>query len=135
MPKKDRRIFSTNNFEKKILGVIFFSVAIPVLIVIGFVYSIFGDFVYTYLNSGFADKILYQFFTISLILLAYYFLFVGIIAYYFVHQLCGSFPRVLKEIDERVAGKSRSHIYLRRGDFARELVGRINAMIDKLPKS
>ena len=134
MQKKDRRIFSTNEFERKILWVIILSVAIPILIVLGFIYSIFGDFVYTYLNSGFADQVLYQFFSISVILLAYYFLFVGIIAYHFVHQLCGSFPRVLREMDERIEGKTRSHIYLRRGDFAKELVTRINAMIDKLPK-
>ena len=135
MQKKDRRIFVLNQYERKILWIIFVSVAIPVIFVIGFVYSIFGDFIYTYLSSGFADQLLHQFFVISILIMAYYFLFVAIIGYFFVHRLCGSFPRILRDLDDRIAGKSRAHIYLRQGDFAKELVSRINVMIDRLPKS
>ena len=134
MNKIYRRPFSTNPYEKKILNIVFLSAGMPVLIVVGVFYCLFSDLVYTYLNSGMADHFLYQFLILSIIILLYYFLFVGIIAYRFIHRLVGAFPRVLRELDERIAGKSRAHIHLRQGDYARELVNRINALIDKLPK-
>ncbi len=134
MSVKDRRIFSINPYEKRMLLVVFLSASIPILVVIGFFYSMFSDLLYTYLNSGLADHFLAQFFLLSIIIIVYYFIFVGIIAYRFIHRLVGPFPRILRELDERISGKSRSRIYLRQGDYAKELVNRLNALIEKLPK-
>ena len=134
MEKKDRKLFSANEYERGILQLVFLSAGIPVLVVVGFFYCLFSDLVYAYLNSGLADHFLSQFLILSLIILLYYFLFVGIIAYNFVHRLVGAFPRVLRELDERINTNVRTHIRLRKGDYAKELVDRINALIDKLPK-
>ena len=131
---KGRRFFNTNPYERRILRIVFISAGIPVFVVIGFFYCLFGDLAYQYLTANLADHFLYQFFMLSIIILAYYFLFVGIIAYRFVHRISGDIPRILSELDEKVAGKSRSHIYVRQGDYAQDMIDRINALIDQLPK-
>ena len=131
---KNRRIFTINPYERKMLLVVFFSASVPIVLVVGFFYSVFSDLLYTYMNSGLAGQFLRQFSIDSVIILVYYFLIVGIIAYRFIHKLVGPFPRILKELDEKIAGKSRSLIYLRQGDYAKELVSRLNALIEKLPK-
>ena len=132
MNRKNRVPFSTNPYERKILKIVFLSAIFPVLIVIGFFYCLFSDLIYTYLNSTMADHSLYQFFILSIIILLYYFLFLSIIAYYFVHKLVGVFPRIFRELDEKIAGKSRSPIYVRKGDYVKGLTGRINSLLDKL---
>jgi len=134
MKKKERRPFSTNYLERKILKVVFLSSGIPVLIVVGFFYCLFSDLINIYLGSSMADNFLQKILNLSIIILLYYFLFVGILAYRFVHKLVGAFPRVLREMDEKIMGKSQSPIRLRHGDYAKELITRINALIDRIFK-
>ena len=133
MEKKNRKPFSTNPFERKILRVILLSAGVPVLAVAGFFYSMFSDLVCSYLNIGLAGHFLYQFLILTVFVLMFYFLFVGLISYHFIHRIVGAFPRVIKELDEKIKGKSKTHIYLRQKDFAKELIDRINALIDKIP--
>ena len=48
--------------------------------------------------------------------------------------LMGSFGRIIKELDECLAGKQRKHIQARSKDeLSKELIKRINALIDRLP--
>ena len=129
---KQRKPFSVNIFEAKILKIILISAGIPVFLVVGFFYSMFSDLVYTYINSGLAQHFLDQFFILSLILIVYYFLFVAILAYRFAHRLVGAFPRIIRELDEKISGKSKEHIRLRKDDYAKELIDRVNKLIDKL---
>lgn len=133
MDKKNRRPFSTNDYERKIFKIVFLSAGIPVFIVIGFFYCLFNDLVYTYLNSGMADHFIYQFLVLSIIILMYYFLFVGVIAYRYIPRFVGAIPRIIKELDDAVTGKSKAHISVRDGDYVQKLISRINALIDKLP--
>ncbi len=133
MDKKSRKPFSTNTYERKIFKIVFLSAGIPVFIVVGFFYCLFSDLVYTYLNSGMADHFIYQFLVLSIIILVYYFLFVGIIAYRFIPKFVGAIPRIIKELGDAVDGKSKAHISVRDGDYIQKLIGRINDLIDKLP--
>ena len=128
-----RKPFMINQFEGKILKIVFASAGIPVFIVIGFLYSMFSDLVFTYLNSGMASHFLGEFFVLSCLLIVGYFVCVGLIAYRFSHRLVGAFPRILKELDGVVAGSSRNHIHIRKDDYAQELIERVNKLIDKLP--
>lgn len=133
MNKRIRWPFSTSPFEQKILAVIFLSAGIPVTIVLLFLYSMFSDLIYVYLTLERGRYFFNQFLFLSAVLLAYYFAFVGIVAYGFIHRLVGALPRVLRELDERIQGKSKSHIHVRKGDYIQKLIDRINALIDKLP--
>jgi H+/Cl- antiporter ClcA len=129
--EKGRRPFSLNQYERKILNIVFLAAGIPVFLVIGFFYCMFSDLVYTYLNTGLAGHFLDQFLVLSLILILYYFLFVAIVAYSFAHRLVGALPRVIRELDQKIAGKSKSHIQVRKDDYVKELIDRINMLIDK----
>ncbi len=134
MDKKSRNFLAINPFEKKILKIVLLSAVIPIFIVMGFFYCLFSDLVYSYLKSNMGDQFLRQFFTLTVVMLVYYFIFLGIVAYYFVHKIAGPLPRIFRELDRVIAGNSRSHISLRRGDSLKELVSRINILIDKLAK-
>lgn len=135
MKQKERIPFSTNPYEQKILKIVFISAGIPIFLVVGFLYCIFSDLIYNYLSSDIADQTLYQFFILLIIILVYYFLFVGIIAYRFAHRLAGTFPRLLTEIDEKIHGKSRTLIRVRKDDYTKDLIERINTLVEQLPKS
>ncbi|MFA5060330.1 MAG: hypothetical protein WC676_06865 [Candidatus Omnitrophota bacterium] len=133
MNDKNRKIFSINQFESRILRIVFISAIVPFLLITGFFYFMFYDLVHTYLKTGMATHFLKDFLIVAAIFLAYYFVLVGILAYRFVHKLLGAIPRILRELDERISGKSKAHIHLRKGDYASEIIDRINTLIDKLP--
>ncbi|MFH1360789.1 MAG: hypothetical protein ABIJ41_07155 [Candidatus Omnitrophota bacterium] len=133
MDRQGRRLFSRNEYENKILAIVFIAASFPVILVIAFFYCIFNDLVYNHLQTSIASQFLHQLMVLTVILLFFYFLFVGMLAYYFAHKLVGAFPRVIKEMDERIQGKTKTHILVRRGDYIKDFVNRVNALIDKIP--
>lgn len=55
-------------------------------------------------------------------------------AYHVTHRIVGPHERVIRELDEIIAGKKKEPITARKGDDAYdELLNRINALIKKLP--
>ncbi len=125
--------FVTNTYERRILKMIFLSTGIPVIVVAGFYYSLFNDLICAYLRYDLASHFLKQFVILSIFVLLLYFIFVGLISYKHVHRFVGSYPRVLRELDEKIQRKTKQHIYLRKGDYAKELIERINKLLDQLP--
>ncbi len=135
MDKQERAPFATNIFERKILQIVFISSGIPVLLVAGFFYCLFSDLIYGYLDANIADQSVYHLFLLSVIILVYYFVFVGIISYRYIHRLAGTFPRLVSELAERAKKKSRLHIRVRKDDYVKDLVDGINNLLDQFPKS
>ncbi len=133
MPKKSRRLFSTNKYERKILGIVFLASTFPVLILTAIFYSILYDLAQNHLLSNFARQYIGQFFNLTMVLLCFYFLFVFLIAYYFTHKLFGVFPRLIRELDRRISGETKVRISVRKGDYLKEFVDRVNLLIEKLP--
>ncbi len=131
MSKQHRRIFSVNAFERKILSAILLSVFIPVILVAGVFYSSISNILAGYADSkdlfALTDEFVKLFFT----MLFLYSLAIVFAAYRLIHRLFGSFPRLLKELDEKISGKSKGHIFLRQGDYGHEFIVRINRLIDK----
>jgi len=124
--------FAMNPYERRILSVIFLSASLPVFLVVGFFYCLFSDIIYTYLQSDMADESVRQFLELTILILLYYFFFVWILGYHFVHKLVGAFPRIFRELDEKISGKLKAPIHLRKGDFGKDLIKRINSLADKL---
>ena len=106
---------------------------IPFLIVSGFFYTMFNDLVYSYLKTNLAVPFLRQFLVLAIIVFLCYLFFVGLFAYQFVHQFFGALPRIFRELDEKIHGKSKTPILLRKNDYGQELIKKINALIEKLP--
>ena len=132
MNNQKRMPFATNSFERRILGVVFVSTLIPIILVMGFFYILLHDLIDAYLRIDLARHFLQQFIILSLIVLAYYFVLVAVISYRFVHRLFGAYPRILKELDQVLAGLSKRRISLREGDYGRELIKRVNTLIERL---
>ena len=55
-----------------------------------------------------------------------------ILAYKISHKIIGPFDRIIKELNERIEGKRKGHIQIRKTDKFRPLVDRINKLLDKL---
>ena len=124
--------FSANAYERKILKMIFLSAGIPIIAVAGFYYSLFNDLICAYLRYDLASHFLKQFLILTIFVLIFYFVFLGLISYRVVHRFVGAYPRVLRELDETLHQKLKRHIVLRKGDYAKELIDRVNKLIDLL---
>lgn len=131
MEGQKRNIYQFNVYERKILKIIFLFATFPVLIVILFFFGLFSDLIYTYIRSDVATDFVDRFLLLVALLVLYY-LFFSRILFGFVHRLAGAYQRILRELDEIIAGTKKSHLHLRKGDYAQELIDRINQLINKL---
>jgi hypothetical protein len=138
MKNNQRNFFICNKFQKKILILVFFSVIIPVVLtVVCLYYLIFNvtanEMVFP---EAIADNIIpaaKKVATIVLVLVPFSLLMTFWWAYHVSHKLVGPLNRLYRELDERIAGKTKAHIRFRKGDYLLELTHKINALLDKLP--
>jgi len=98
-----------------------------------FFYTVFNDLITVYINSGLAQNFLQRFLILAAIITVYYRVFCRIV-FQFVNRIVGFYPRILKELDHIINSKSKSYLELRQGDYAKELIVRINLLIDKCSK-
>lgn len=132
-----RRFFICNRFQKKILLLVFFSVVIPVAITTACLYYLIFNVLANELV--FPEVIAYNLIPaakkvmlIVLICVPFSLLISFWWAYHVSHKFAGPLCRLYRELDERVEGKTKAHIRLRKGDYLWELVDKINALVDKL---
>ncbi len=72
--------------------------------------------------------------TLPWILISLAFLFIVLWTYYVSNKIVGPFERVLREVDDILAGKGKKNIGIRSKDgMFEELVKRINALVERLP--
>ena len=133
MEHEKRKPFQANPYEKKFMKIIFISAAIPFCVLMAIFYAMFHNLIYEYLNLSLLKNFIRQFTILAIIAFMYYFIFVGLIAYHYAHRMFGALPRVLREFDELLQGGRKRSIKLRDKDFGKELVEKINVLIEKLP--
>lgn len=131
MEGQKRNIYQLNVYERKILKVIFLFAALPVFLVILFFFGLFSDLIYTYIQTDVAKDFIDRFLLLAALLVLYYLFFMRLL-FGFVHRLAGAYQRILRELDEIIAGTKRAHLYLRKDDYSKELIDRINQLIDRL---
>ena len=138
MPSKFSRkfiSFKPNRFQKPLINFLLFpcTITFAVLFVyIGFLYyDVTSQMYLLRLDNPFLiDQ---RIFSIIIILWALMF-FVLYWAYRVSNQLVGAFDRIIRELDEYLAGKGKKHIHSRKNDkLAEELLKRINGLIDRIP--
>ncbi len=130
IPKK-RNLYKPTEYERKILKVIFLFATVPVIFVIFFFFALFSDLIYTYLQSGLAGHFLDRFLILAALITLYYIIFARMV-FRFTNRLAGAYQRLLKEMDAMISGARKSPLHLRKGDYAQELIDRINKLLDKL---
>ena len=129
-----RSIFNINRFQKPIINLILYPAIATSAIL--FCYILYFQFeVIQVLSSptknieAITGKI---FFIFAFLVLS----FGGIIlwAYKVSNALVGAFERIMRELDDILAGKGKRHLRSRKEDvLANELLKRVNFLIDKLP--
>ena len=127
--------FNPDRFQKPLVNFILFPCTITfavLFIYIGFLYYDVNNRIY---SSRLANPLMIDQKILSIIVILWVLLFFVLWwAYRVSSQLMGSFERIIREMDECLAGKSRKHIYSRDKDLlSQELLKRINALIDRLP--
>ena len=133
-----RKFFIANRFQRKILIVFFFSVMIPVIITcVCLFYLIFNvtanELVFPEAIASSLIPAAKKVALIILVALPFSLWLVGWWAYHVSHKLVGPLCRLYRELDERIEGRTKEHIYFRKGDYLSELADKINALLDKLP--
>ncbi len=116
----------------------FLSVIIPVTITVVCLYYLI--FTVTANEMVFPETIAYSLIPSArkvaimvLVFVPFSLLLAGWWAYHISHRLVGPLGRLYRELDERIAGKTKAHIRFRKGDYICELADKINALLDKLP--
>ncbi len=133
MNSSKRNLFKPNSYEQKILTVIFLFATVPVILVIVFFFALFSDLIYSYIGSGMAGHFLDRFLILAVLIILYYAIFSRMV-FRFTNRLAGAYQRLLREIDEIIAGTRTASLHLRKDDYAQDLIDRINRLIEKLPK-
>lgn len=126
-----------NRFQRKILSLVFFSTVVPMIVAVVCLYYLIFNIMAS--EIGIPEAIGYALipaakrtaliaivgFLISVCLLWIWALAVS-------HRLAGPLERLCRELDERISGKKRGYIYFRKKDYLAILVGRINALLERL---
>lgn len=127
-----RSIKNANPCERRILRAIFLFAALPVILILLLFYGLFSDLIYTYIETDLSGRFLDRFIMLSALILFYYIIFARMV-FRFVNRIFGPYNRILRELDQIISGESRRPLRLRENDYAKELVDRINKLIENLP--
>ena len=137
--KNKRGFFICNEFQKKILTVVFFSVLIPVAVTSTCLFYLIFNVIAR--QAVFPEVIAYDLIPaakkVAIVVLVALPFSLGLTAwwaYHVSHKFVGPLCRIYRELDERIEGKSRAPIRLRKGDYLWDLVDKINTLVAKLPR-
>ena len=133
MNSSHRSIKNANPYEKTVLKAIFIFSAFPVLLILLLFYGLFSDLIYTYISSELGNTFMDRFLLFVNLILIYYVIFARMV-FRFVNRIFGPYSRILKELDDILAGERHQLLFLRKDDYGQELIDRINALIEKLSK-
>ena len=131
MTKKPYRrslLFHINDFQKRLIFPVLLSCLFSfVCLAYLYCYSDVGRLIYN-------DQYYFLKMALPWILISIAFLFIVLWTYYVSNKIVGPFERVLREVDDILAGKGKKKIGTRKGDVMfEELVKRINALVERLP--
>ena len=136
--KEHRAWFSiANRFQRKILTLVFLSTVVPMIIAVVCLYYLTFSIVAS--EIGIPEAIGYALIPaakrtagIAIVGFLVSVVFIWMWAWEVSHRLVGPLDRLCRELDERIAGKKKGYIYFRKKDYLAMLVGRINALLDRL---
>lgn len=134
--KNKRRRFFANRLHRQVFLLIFFAALLPALVACLCLFFLIFNITAT--EIGIPEVIAYnilpaaQKVTIILAIAAPLTIILILIAARRIsHRIVGPFDRIVRELDEHLAGKRKGHIILRRGDKFLPLIERINKTLDK----
>lgn len=131
-----RKRFFANQLHRQVFVLIFLAAFLPALLITICLY--FLIFNITSLEIGIPEFIAYniipaaQRVTVILLITAPLTIILILIAAYKIsHRIVGPFDRIIRELDEHLAGARKGHVILRKFDKFWPLVERINKLLDR----
>jgi heme/copper-type cytochrome/quinol oxidase subunit 2 len=132
-----KKALFANKMHKGIFFFVFAAALVPAIIVTILLYYLI--FQITAQEIGMPDVIAQHIMPAAQKVLAILFIAIPIIvaillffAYRITHQIIGPFDRIVRELDECLAGTKHGHIIIRKSDKFWPLVHKINELLDKL---
>lgn len=131
-PKKRILFFHINKYQKDLLYPILLSCFLGCLLALLALDYFYFDQAALICNFSLSHlKMLVVWF---LPIVAFFIFMVGFQVYILSNKIVGPCNRIIQEMDLVLAGKSKKHLRVRRGDeMFQKITDRINALIDKLP--
>lgn len=133
---KRKRWFFANKLHRQTLLLVFLAAFVPTIVVAFCLYYLIFNI--TASEFGIPEIIAYNIIpaaqkvsTILLIAAPITIFIILFFAYKITHKIFGPFDRIIRELDEHIAGKRKGHIILRKGDKFQPLAERINKLLDK----
>lgn len=129
--------FPTNRYQRHILALTFIPSFLMCLLLAGLFSVFYHNLVDVILNQSSAKAVLliqkWHIYLIIALLSVFFILLMW--AYTVSKNLVGAFDRVIRELDKVIEDKEKRHVVVRKNDYlAKELLIRINKLIDSLPK-
>jgi len=129
-----RSLFKTSKFQRPVLNLLIgFGLAMATLTIIclAFLFYSMVDAVESPERSATTMKTTMS---LALVLIPFIAILGVVLAYVITNRLLGPFERILRELDEVVAGRSKGPIGARKCDLlANEILERVNVLISKTP--
>ncbi len=127
-PYKRSLLFHINTFQKQLIFPVMLSCLFS-LVCLAYLYSYTDVWSVIYNDQYYFVKMALPWILISLA-----FLFIVLWTYYASNKIVGPFERVLREVDDILAGKGKKKIGTRKGDVMfKELIKRIDTLVERLP--
>lgn len=130
---KRKRAFPTNKYQKRVLLLAFIPIVIVYVALIAFATLFKHELMNVMLmdSPAMGIQFLMRWHIIVIFALAVVFIIILIWAYKMSANLVGAFERIIRELDEVIAGRSQRKIKARaRDELANELLHRVNQLIE-----
>lgn len=137
--KNKRRAFFANKLHKELFLLIFLSILLPSgIITVALYYLIFNivasqfgipeAIAYNLIPA--ANKVVFILLTVAPVSI----LAILVFAHRVTHKIVGPYERIIRELDECIDGKRKTHLVIRKADRFLPLVNSINKLLDKVKK-
>ncbi len=133
-----KKFFYLNKYQKQIIALVLIPTLILCILISVFITYFHKEIInfVLYTTNPPSPEFLNRWGNIILIVLWIYLIFVILWVENVSRKLVGAFGRILRELDEIIAGKEQKSIKARKDDeLANELLKRINKLIEMLPKN
>ncbi len=130
---KQRLFLRTNRFQRPIINLVTYSSLVTIAVLAICVSYLYYDMTNAIIDSAAQVPTVKMSVILILMILPLVFLVIIVLVYNATNRLVGAFERILRELDDILAGKGKKHINARKDDaLAEELLSRVNRLIDKM---
>ncbi|MFC1703969.1 hypothetical protein ACFL1E_04195 [Candidatus Omnitrophota bacterium] len=133
-PKPKRRLFFiANEYQERVIKLVFYTTVVPVIITIVALCYLFFDITTNLMLGGYESIPLVKKIIIgAIIILPCYIVLLGIWSYKISNRLTGPITRINSDLQDVLDGKTQARLRVRDTDYLKDIVDKINVLIDRI---